>query len=81
MGGRRDCALSLGSEARRGRRARQHGAAAPGRGARRSRAGALYRYRCRYRDHTDYYDDAMRTAHLVMDALQASNGAWVEVKY
>jgi hypothetical protein len=33
------------------------------------------------RERTDYYDDAMRTAHLVMDALQASNGAWVEVKY
>ena len=33
--------------------------------------------------HTCYYDDAMYTAHLVMDALQASGaqgGAWVEVK-
>ena len=32
------------------------------------------------RERTEYYDAAMRTAHLVMDALQASNGAWVEVK-
>ena len=35
------------------------------------------------RERTDYYDAAMRTAHLVMDALQesgAQGGAWVEVK-
>ena len=35
------------------------------------------------RERTDYYDAAMRTAHLVMDALQesgAQGGAWVKVK-
>ena len=36
------------------------------------------------RNRTAYYDDAMLTAHRIMDALQesrAKKGAWVEVKY